>query len=204
MMEITKVIVEFNRRFNAVLVHPENESKVNGGWVTMQTETKGETQSLRGTSLPAETAPKLQSIGTASLVSEVMDKANGKVIPSSSYWSMTSGRDLSNMLSAADYPEDVQHCFLSFYRDTVCPELGNRPDRTSTKSGLTWDGSPFEYSFELKNSTRSQAVRFAVDLSQLRPRNKTNPLSMEGVQKVVNSLAERTNEFNDTWYRGLV
>jgi DMATS type aromatic prenyltransferase len=71
------------------------------------------------------------------------------------------------------------------------------------KSGVGWDGNPFEYSFELKGSTASQAVRFVVDFSQLRPADKNNPLSIVGSQKVVNSLAARTPNFNDTWYRNL-
>ena len=163
-----------------------------------------EIQSLRDTSLPADATPIFQAVEQVTLVSNAVEKAKREVIPLSLYWWATSGRDLSNMLSAADYPKDVRHCFLSFYQNTICPQLGNRPDQTSAKSGLTWDGSPFEYSFELKSSTRSQTVRFAVDLSQLRPGDKAIPLNIGSVQKVVNSLAERTPGFSDTWYRALI
>lgn len=119
------------------------------------------------------------------------------------YWWNTSGRDLSNMLHEAHYPEEVQHHFLRYYRDTICPLLGARHDSTSTKSGVGPDGNPLEYSFELKDSTKSQSVRFIVDLSELRPADETNPLSMANTQKVVDALAERTPGFDDTWYRGL-
>lgn len=123
--------------------------------------------------------------------------------PVTPYWWNTSGRDLSNMLHEANYPEEVQRHFLSYYRDTICPLLGARHGSTSTKSGVGWDGNPLEYSFELKGSTKSQSVRFVVDLTELRPANKANPLSMATTQKVVNALAERTPGFDDTWYRVL-
>ena len=146
-------------------------------------------------------SPMLQSLKTDTANSKAMDTASTAAVPP--YWWSTSGRDLSSMLHEANYPEEVQRHFLSFYRDTICSQLGPRPDSTSTKSGVGWDGSPFEYSFELKGSTKSQTVRFVVDLSQLRPADKTNPLSMATTQKVVDSLAERTPGFDDTWYRAL-
>lgn len=146
-------------------------------------------------------SPMFQSLETETANSRTLDTTStGAVLP---YWWSTSGRDLSNMLHEANYPEEVQRHFLSYFRDTICPQLGPRPDGTSTKSGVGWDGNPFEYSFELKSSTKSQAVRFVVDLSQLRPVNKASPLSIENTQKVVDSLAERTPGFDDTWYRAL-
>lgn len=120
-----------------------------------------------------------------------------------SYWWITAGRDLSNLLHEANYPEEVQRQFLTYFRDSICPPLGHRPDSTSTKSGAANDGSPFEYSFELKDSTKSQVVRFSVDLSQLRPADMTNPLSIATTQKVIDSLAARTPGFDDTWFRAL-
>lgn len=96
------------------------------------------------------------------------------------------------MLNESNYPEEVQRHFLSYFRDTLCPQLGSRPDGTSVKSCVGWDGNPFEYSFELKDSTKSPAVRFGVDLTQLRSADNINPLSMATAQKVVDSLAERT------------
>ena len=121
----------------------------------------------------------------------------------SPYWWNTSGRDLSNMLHEAKYPEEAQRRFLKYYRDTLCPLLGNRPDSDSAKSGVGWDGNPLEYSFELKGSTKSQSVRFVVDLTELRPADKENPLSMATTQKVVDELAQKTPGFDDTWYNVL-
>ncbi|OAF54690.1 hypothetical protein VC83_08980 [Pseudogymnoascus destructans] len=89
------------------------------------------------------------------------------------------------------------------YRDSICPLLGARPDNTSTKSGVGWDGNPLEYSFELRGSTKNKSVRFVVDLSELRPADKNNTLSMATTQKVVDALAEKTPGFDDTWYRVL-
>lgn len=146
-------------------------------------------------------SPMLQSLETETTNSRAMDATGTAAV--SPYWWSTSGSDLSNMLREANYPEEVQRQFLSFYRNTICPQLGNRPDSTSIKSGVGRDGNPFEYSFELKGSTRSQTVRFVVDVSELRPANKTNPLSMATTQKVVDALAERTPGFDDTWYRAL-
>ncbi|KAL8824771.1 MAG: hypothetical protein Q9170_008047 [Blastenia crenularia] len=120
-----------------------------------------------------------------------------------SYWWNTSGRDLANMLHEAKYSEEIQREFLSYYRDTICPRLGHRPKEGSTKNGVGRDGNPFEYSFELKGSTKNQAVRFAVDVNQLRPVDKTSPLNIVHSQQVVDSLAGRTAGFDDTWYRAL-
>ena len=146
-------------------------------------------------------SPIFHSLDTERANSRAMDTAHTAAVPP--YWWITSGRDLSNMLHEANYPEEAQRNFLSWYRDTICPQLGNRPDSTSTKSGVGRDGNPFEYSFELKGSTKSQTVRFVVDVSQLRPADKTNPLSMATTQKVVDSLAKETPGFDDTWYRNL-
>lgn len=38
MMQIGKMVVEFYRRFDAVLTHPERSWSVMGGWVTKQTD----------------------------------------------------------------------------------------------------------------------------------------------------------------------
>lgn len=119
------------------------------------------------------------------------------------YWWKTSGRDLSNMLHEANYPEEVQRQFLSYYRDSICPLLGARPDSTSSKSGIGADGNPLEYSFELRGSTKKKSVRFVVDLTELRPADRNNILGMETTQKVIDSLAEKTPGFDDTWYRVL-
>lgn len=146
-------------------------------------------------------SPMFRSLEAETAKSRAMDTASTAAI--APYWWSTAGRDLSKMLQEADYPEAVQRHFLSYFRDTICPRLGTRPDSTSTKSGVGWDGNPFEYSFELKGSTKNQAVRFVVDLSHLRPADKTDPLSIATTQKVVDSLAERTPGFDDTWYRAL-
>ncbi|KAF2138184.1 uncharacterized protein K452DRAFT_235057 [Aplosporella prunicola CBS 121167] len=107
------------------------------------------------------------------------------------------------MMQEAKYPETVQQNFLGFYRDTICPLLGARPNSSSIGSGLSRDGNPFEYSFELKDSAAGQTVRFCVDLSELRPSNKTNPLSIEATQKVVDVLQTTTPGFDNKWYRHL-
>ena len=119
------------------------------------------------------------------------------------YWWHTSGLDLANMMHEADYPEEAQRNFLSYYRDNICPLLGGRPTSDSVNSGVGWDGNPLEYSFEVKGSISKKSVRFVVDLTELRPADKTNPLSMKNTQKMVDVLADKTPGFDDTWYRVL-
>ncbi|KAG0153492.1 hypothetical protein PDIDSM_2144 [Penicillium digitatum] len=119
------------------------------------------------------------------------------------YWWTTSGRDLSRMLKEAQYPEDAQRQFLHFFKESICPQLGGPPAENSVRSGVGWDGNPFEYSFELKSSSDTQAVRFVVDLSPLRPADETNPLSIKNFEAVLGALVERTPGFDDTWYRSL-
>ena len=147
-------------------------------------------------------SPMFQSLDTVSSHQKVMDMV-AATTPAKPYWWNTSGSDLANMLHEANYPEEVQRHFLSYYRDNICPLLGGRPDSTSTKSGVGWDGNPLEYSFELKGSMKSKSVRFVVDLTELRPTDGSQPLSMANTQKVVDALAEKTPGFDDTWYRVL-
>lgn len=124
------------------------------------------------------------------------------------YWWLTSGRDLDRMMQEAGYPDEVQRQFLAYYRDTICPQLGQRPSGSSVKSGLGWDGSPFEYSFELKSSTASESVRFGADFANLSPPDDDEagpgPLDLSRAEKVINSFAGKTPGFDDTWYRSLV
>ncbi|PGG97988.1 hypothetical protein AJ80_09610 [Polytolypa hystricis UAMH7299] len=141
-------------------------------------------------------SPTFQELDTENTAAA---KATGST--ATPYWWKTSASDLANMLHEAHYPEEVQRNFLKYYRDNICPLLGARPDSNSTNSGVGWDGNPLEYSFELKGSTKNQSVRFVVDLTKLRPADKTNPLSMANTQKVIDALAEKTPGFDDTWYR---
>ena len=148
-------------------------------------------------------SPTFKALETKITNSKRMDIA--RTAADSQYWWNTGGRDLSKMLTEANYPEEVQSSFLSFFREIVCPQLGSRPDATSAKSCASWDGNPLEYSFELKNSTKCPAVHLGIDLSQLHPgpADNVNPLSMANAQNVVDSLAERTPGFDDAWYHAL-
>jgi len=121
----------------------------------------------------------------------------------SDHWWNTSGHDLFNMLHEANYSHEVQRRFLNYFQETICPNLGPAPDEISEKSVLTYDGKPFEYSFELNKSSRSPTVRFVVDFSQLRPANKANPLSIAATKNVVASFAKITPGFDDRWFRSL-
>lgn len=147
-------------------------------------------------------SPVFQSLDVATPNSKGGEQGSSPAAVSP-YWWNTSGRDLANMLHEANYPEEVQRRFLSYYRDNICPLLGGRPDSDSAASGVGWDGNPLEYSFELKGSTKTKSVRFVVDLTELRPADKSQPLSMAATQKVVDALAEKTPGFDDTWYNVL-
>ncbi|GIJ88499.1 hypothetical protein Asppvi_007423 [Aspergillus pseudoviridinutans] len=81
--------------------------------------------------------------------------------------------------------------------------LGGRPEADSLRSGVGWDGNPFEYSFELKSSSNTQTVRFVVDVSPLRPADDANPLGIKNFETVRDALAKSTPGFDDTWYRSL-
>ncbi|KAJ8127325.1 hypothetical protein O1611_g6311 [Lasiodiplodia mahajangana] len=122
----------------------------------------------------------------------------------SGYWWSTSGQDLAKIMGISKYPDEAQHEFPSFFRDTISPQLGSRPDSNSGKSGVGWDGNPFEYSFELKGKSGTPPVRFVVDFTQLRPIDPQFPLSIISTQKVVDGLAKKTPGFDDTWYQSLV
>ena len=117
----------------------------------------------------------------------------------SDYWWRTSGTDLSRMLQEADCPEEAQRQFLDFYRETLCPLLGGRPEKDSLPAAVGWDGNPFEYSFEFKGSTKNPGVRFVLDLSELRPADKEYPLSIANSEKVLQTLNKRSPMFDDTW-----
>lgn len=125
--------------------------------------------------------------------------------PGCEYWWKTTGRDLANMMHVAQYPEETQHSFLSYYRKNLCPLLGASPspgDEAQAKS-WTWDGSTHEYSFEFKGSTSAVEVRFVADFSLLRPMNPTAPLDYSGTEAAIASFSSRTSGFDETWYRAL-
>ena len=112
------------------------------------------------------------------------------------------------MLQESGYPDEVQRPFLDYYKQTICAQLGRKPSANSAKSVLAWDGSPFEYSFELKSTSASKLVRFGVDLGNLNPSERDDisagPLDTSRTQKVVDSIAGRTLDFDDTWYQSLI
>ena len=118
-----------------------------------------------------------------------------------SYWWRTSGQDLSRMLQEAQCCEAARDQFLDFYRNVICPLLGNKPESNSKPAAVGWDGNPFEYSFEFKGSTKKPGVRFVLDLSELRPENEESPLSIANSEKVLETLAKRSPMFDDSWVR---
>ena len=124
------------------------------------------------------------------------------------YWWQTSGRDIANMMQESGYPDDVQRLLLDYYKQNICVQLGKQPSANSAKSVVGWDGSPFEYSFELKSTSASESVRFGVDFANLTPSehgdNTSGPLDTSRTQKIVDSMAGRTSSFDDTWYRSLI
>lgn len=106
------------------------------------------------------------------------------------------------MLRESGYPDEVKRSFLDFFKQTTCIQLGRPPSANSAKSGLAWDGSPFEHSFELKSTTASESVRFGVDFGNLTPSEREDifagPLDTSQTQRVVDSIAEVTPNFDDT------
>lgn len=120
-----------------------------------------------------------------------------------SYWWNTSGHDLAKMLEQASYPTEVQHQFLSYYKNVLCPLLGNPPGKDSARASTAWDGNPLSYSFELKGSSRSQSVRFTADLTELRPAPTDNPLGTGNTDKMCEGLSKQTPGFDDRWVKSL-
>ncbi|KAM7198958.1 Aromatic prenyltransferase [Rhypophila sp. PSN 637] len=121
------------------------------------------------------------------------------------YWYATSGHDLERMMQLAGIPETAQHPFLDFYRNVLCPALGDKPEHPGSScpsqrsSVLGWDGNPFEYSFEFKGSTNKAGVRFAADFTEHRPNNSLNPLSMSQSRRIIDYLRTDIPGFDSTW-----
>lgn len=153
--------------------------------------------------IPQDTTPQ----DTIVEVTKQQDTAPQAIIPQepldlgdgATYWWLTSGQDLSRMLTEAGYPEECRRQFLDFYRNTVCPQLGGRPEPGSLPAAVGWDGNPFEYSFEFKGSTKKAGVRFVLDLSELRPGRKDGPLDLTTVEKVLDVLREKSPMYDETW-----
>ncbi|RYP62758.1 hypothetical protein DL770_009539 [Monosporascus sp. CRB-9-2] len=147
--------------------------------------------------------PVPEALGKNTTVTAEMETTGEAAEDGPSYWWRTSGRDLSRMLDEANYPEETKRRFLDFYRDTICPLLGDPPGPNCLPAAVGWDGNPFEYSFEFKGSTKKPGVRFVLDLSELRPANKEWPLSLENSENVLEMLARKSPMFDDTWHRAL-
>lgn len=128
----------------------------------------------------------------------------GNTHSATSFWWNSTGRDLAAMLSVAKYPEDAQIGFLSFYRDHICPKFGTPPTSSSIKSGMTYDGTPIEYSYSFNSTTKLPAVRFVVDINPLRePTAENPPLSTKGMENAIKEFMARNKKADDTWYHGL-
>lgn len=128
---------------------------------------------------------------------------NGSIPANHQYWWQSTGQNLADMLRAADYSEDAQYEFLSFYRDHICPELGNSPEVDSVKSIITYDGTPIEYSYSFSGTLGHPTVRFVADLSPLRPLNATDPFKTDGMRRAIDAFLERSNQADATWYYAL-
>lgn len=128
---------------------------------------------------------------------------NEPILDGPSYWYTTAGEDLKRMLQLAGTPEVAQASFMSFFRHVLCPALGEkgRGDPAQEGSMVGWDGSPFEYSFEFKGSTKSPGVRFVADVTRHRPVDDEKPLGNMNVRQIVDYLAKRTPGFDTTWDR---
>jgi DMATS type aromatic prenyltransferase len=68
---------------------------------------------------------------------------------------------------------------------------------------VSWDGNPFEYSFDLKGSTSKPQVRTVVDVTQLRSPSKSNPLSVTTTKNVIDWLSKNLDGFDDAWASSL-
>ncbi|KAK5991303.1 Prenyltransferase phnF [Cladobotryum mycophilum] len=127
-----------------------------------------------------------------------------RVVPQAFWWD-TTGRNLADMLDAAQYPEHVRRNFLRYYYDVICPALGAPVTSSSFRSALSWDGSPIEYSYSLNGSTKEPEVRLSVDLSPLHPQclSWSDPLGSGVTHQVVEDLISRNGEADAGWYNTL-
>ncbi|RYP47235.1 hypothetical protein DL768_006678 [Monosporascus sp. mg162] len=87
----------------------------------------------------------------------------------SQYWRKTTGRDLANMLHAAQYLEETQRAFLSYYKIPSVHSwtVPQSPTEKKLVKSWTWAGSTSEYSFEPKESAKALDVRSVVDFNPL-------------------------------------
>ncbi|KAG5914173.1 hypothetical protein E4U42_000654 [Claviceps africana] len=130
----------------------------------------------------------------------------------SDYWWLTSGHDIAHLMRESHYPDHVARQVLSYFRQHICPKLGDEVTPASKKSGLGWDGSPFEYGIEFKSTGAGQTVRFGVDLANLKAPaaghghddDAEGVLSTTDACRVVETIVGRTPDFDDTWYRSLL
>ena len=136
---------------------------------------------------------------TLSKAADKVASKNNENAGDGSYWWRTSGHDIAHMLEEADYPEDIQRQLLTFYKDILCPQLGNPPAPESAKASAGWDGNPLSFSFELRESVKNPKVRFVADLTELRPAPKDNPLGTSTTDKLIEVVAKRTPGYDDTF-----
>lgn len=121
------------------------------------------------------------------------------------YWNATAGADLARMMRLAGTPEKTQAGFNHFFATQLAPALGGKPDGSGTQKGsvVGWDGSPFEYSFEFKESTKTADVRFVADVTKHRPLDAERPLSTAHGRAIIDYLAKHTPNFDSTWDRAV-
>jgi DMATS type aromatic prenyltransferase len=105
------------------------------------------------------------------------------------FWWKTAGLDIAKMLYLADYPESIQVSFLAYFRSSIFSVLGEPPNKGCSRSGLSWDGTPFKYSLEFGASAKKPKVRLGVDVTELRAVSVIDPLNMASTMRVVQEFA---------------
>lgn len=127
----------------------------------------------------------------------------------SDFWWRTTGYMLAHLLQQAGYNIHAQYACLLFYRTTIAPSLGARPNNAGRpskwRSYTTDDFSPIEYSWNWGSHGTKPQIRFAIEAIGSETGSLIDPFNQSKSIEMISKLSAKTQPqidltlFNHLW-----
>lgn len=144
----------------------------------------------------------LQASQATQSVWETLNKWLPPLSRDKDWWWKTLGPQINTLLTEADYDLNERYEALLLLYRWVVPEMGPRP-RSSvapSKSFMTDDHSPIEYSWKWNSGNKKPEIRYAVELVSPLAGSKQDPFNQIPTRNLVYNLAKIIPELDLTWF----
>ncbi|CVL05120.1 related to tryptophan dimethylallyltransferase [Fusarium mangiferae] len=144
----------------------------------------------------------LQPRENTPLTWKTLDKWLPPLSIDSDWWWKTLGRQLNTLLTEAAYDLNEQYEALLLLYRWVAPGMGPRPrsSMAPSKSFMTDDHSPIEYSWKWNSGSKKPDIRYAIELVSALAGSKQDPFNQIPTRNLVYNLAKIIPELDLTWF----